>query len=47
MRTWMVIYKENEETKSRIITAKNFDDLVYSVWRYMASCDIKAIFEVV
>lgn len=47
MRTWLVIYKENGETKSQLIMAKTFDDVVYEVWDLMsANCDVKGIFEV-
>ena len=46
MRTWLVIYKENGEVKSKVLMAKNFDDLVYEIWSELDRANIKAIFEV-
>lgn len=46
MKTWIVMYKEKGEVKSRIIMAKAFDDAVYEVWGELKNAEIKAIFEV-
>ena len=46
MKTWIVMYKEKGEVKSRIIMAKTFDDAVYGVWDELSYVDIKAVFEV-
>lgn len=47
MRTWLVIYKEKGEVKSKIVIAKTFDEAVYELWSDLADFDIKGIFEVV
>lgn len=46
MRTWLVIYNEKGEIRSKVILAKTFDDAVYGVWDELSYADIKAIFEV-
>jgi hypothetical protein len=46
MRTWLVIYKEKGETKTRVIMAKEFGDVISEILVYLALGDIKGIFEV-
>ena len=48
MRIWLIIYKENDEIKSRIIYSNNFDDAVYEAWDLEANkkIQVKGIFEV-
>jgi hypothetical protein len=46
MRTWLVIYKEKGEVKSKVVMAKTFDDAVFEIWDKLICADIKAVFEV-
>lgn len=46
MRTWLVIYKERDQTKTKVIMAKEFGDVISEILVYLALGDIKGIFEV-
>ena len=46
MRTWLVIYKENGTTKTRLLMAETFNEIVADICKYLALEDIKGIFEV-
>ena len=48
MKTWIVIYKEKGETKSKLIMARTFDDVISEmIWNIeLVVGEIKAIIEV-
>ena len=46
MRTWLVIYKERGQTKTKVIMAKEFGDVISEIFVYLALGDIKGVFEV-
>lgn len=46
MRTWLVIYEENGTTKTRVLMAKTFTDIIVDICEYVTLEDIKGIFEV-
>lgn len=46
MRAWLVIYKERDQTKTKLIMAKKFGDVVSEILVYLALGDIKGVFEV-
>ena len=46
MRTWLVIYKERGQTKTKVIMANDFNEVVADICKYLVFEDVKGVFEV-